>query len=225
MTEDLEYCDAIYRRFIERRAHSLMLTMRDWDQILTWRERDIPLPLVLRVIDRHVEHSDGQGRPLRLTELGPLVRSAWLELRKAQVGREEADDAELASFTLSFALSRILEPAAERLREPVPPGPVGEEMCRTLDDALGRMRKRQLTGLTAEELLRWESRLNRKLLEAAEQAAGPELLEQARQRAQAAAAEAQASPAGATLHEKLYQLTLRRLLGVPRLRLFEAGPN
>jgi hypothetical protein len=220
MTEDLEYCDAIYRRFVQRRAHSLVLTLRDWDQILTWRERDIPLGLVLRVIDRHVEASPGEGRPLRLTELGPLVRGAWLELRKAGVGRPKEPEAEEAGFSMSFVLGQILEPAVERLRHDLQSGPSGEAALAALGHSMARLRRRAGTGATAEQLLAWESRINRKMLEEAEKAAPPQLLQQARATADQAAASA--SPRSAELlRAKLYHLALRRLLGLPRLRLFE----
>jgi hypothetical protein len=221
MTEDLEYCDAIYRRFVERRAHSLVLTLRDWDQILTWRERDIPLGLVLRVIDRHVERSAGEGRPLRLTELGPLVRGAWMELRRAGVGRpEETVEAPEPTFSMSFVLDRVAEPAAEKLRLEVPPGPAGEAALTALGHALGRLRRRAIAGVTAEQLLTWETRVNRKMLEAAEAAATPELIGEARKMADEAAATA-SSRSAELVRTKLYHLALRRLLGVPRLRLFE----
>jgi hypothetical protein len=219
MNEDLEYCDAIYRRFVERRAHSLVLTVRDWEQILTWRERDVPLAVVLRVIDRNVERADGTERPLRLTELGPLVRSDWLDLKKARVGRTAEADEPPTSFSHDFAVSRVLEPAVRKLRAQLGSDATGEAVRRTLDHALLRVRRRPDAELTLEQLLGWESRLNKRLLDVAAREADPELLAEAESRAEAAASTASGRTAE-LLRSKLLQLSLRRLLGVPALRLF-----
>src|SRR5947199_212630 len=131
MTEDLEYCDTIYRRFVERRAHSLLMSVRDCEQILTWRERDIPLGVVLRVIDRHVEHADGQGRPLLLEVAEGAADPAVVEAARGKAA-EAAGDAQggmaelLRTKLYQIGLRRALSLPSVRLfgqQQPEPSAP------------------------------------------------------------------------------------------------------
>lgn len=98
------YFSEIEELFIRRRGRSLLLSPLDWALIETWQERNVPLHIILRGIERVFDSVDKQ--PARKRTVKSLmycreeVEAQYAEWLESQIGKEEAKkpgDTELKS--------------------------------------------------------------------------------------------------------------------------------
>ncbi len=86
------YFSEIEELFIRRRGRNLLLSPLDWALIETWQEREIPLPIILRAIERVFDAVDRQPSKKRTVKSLLYCReeieaqhALWLEM---QVGKK-----------------------------------------------------------------------------------------------------------------------------------------
>ncbi len=98
MANYFNYFTEIEEHFVRLRARNLLLSPLDWSLIETWRKSGIPLPVVLRGIDRTFENSQKKGGRVARTLFycHPAVMEAFEEYTESQVGG--ALDAEPTQF-------------------------------------------------------------------------------------------------------------------------------
>ncbi len=208
-----EYLDRVYRRFVQRRRHGLVLSVREWEQIVDWRELGIPLSLVLRVMDWHLESADGRARAEPISKIARRVKLAWKEWRKSQIGQEEGSAEEVEGYSKSFVLGQILPPALDSFMGSLPEDKVGHAARKAVLKAIARLRRRRGRTLSMEQLLRWEAKTNKELVDEVAKVAPKEMVEAAQARARQIA-ESRSGRAAGVLGRKLFQLGLRRKLGL-----------
>lgn len=111
-----DYLERIERHFGLRRGGRLMLSPRDWELVQTWRERGVPLTVVLRGINRAFDHFEASGpRPDRINSLSYCeqhVLETWEEHRELAA----ADGPSSRAGTRSGEAGAHLRSAAERCR-------------------------------------------------------------------------------------------------------------
>jgi hypothetical protein len=92
--EEAEYFQRIEEHFGQRRGGPLVLSPKEWLLVQRWREKGIPLPIVLRGINMAFDRFAASGpRPDRLNTLSYCaqhVETAWEEHRRAHAGSTEA---------------------------------------------------------------------------------------------------------------------------------------
>lgn len=104
-----EYLARIERHFGLRRGGRLLLSPRDWQQVEEWHERGLPLPVVLRGINRAFDRFHASRRSDRINSLSYCaqhVEEAWEQERERAAmegGAAREDD-------------RVLEGPVEHLR-------------------------------------------------------------------------------------------------------------
>jgi len=88
--DEAEYFQRIEEHFGQRRGGPLVLSPKEWLLVQRWREKGIPLPVVLRGINLAFDRFAASGpRPDRLNTLGYCaqhVETAWEEHRRAHAG-------------------------------------------------------------------------------------------------------------------------------------------
>jgi hypothetical protein len=88
--EEAEYFQRIEEHFGQRRGGPLVLSPKEWLLVQRWREKGIPLPVVLRGINLAFDRFAASGpRPDRLNTLSYCaqhVETAWEEHRRTHAG-------------------------------------------------------------------------------------------------------------------------------------------
>ena len=94
--EEAEYFQRIEEHFGQRRGGPLILSPRDWQLVQRWREKGIPLPVVLRGINLAFDRFAASGpRPDRLNTLSYCaqhVETTWEEHRRTHAGSQKTRD-------------------------------------------------------------------------------------------------------------------------------------
>jgi len=93
VSEDRQLGAASYARRIERRwtaalGRPVVLSPRDWETVLDWHTRGIPLEVVDEAIEAAAERATERGKdpPRGLSDLGPAVDGAWATIVGGRVG-------------------------------------------------------------------------------------------------------------------------------------------
>jgi len=88
MPNYFNYFTEIEEHFVRLRARNLLLSPLDWSLIETWKKSGIPLPVVLRGIERTFENSQKKGAkaPRTLFYCHPAVVEAFEEYSESRVG-------------------------------------------------------------------------------------------------------------------------------------------
>jgi len=85
------YFSEIEELFVRRRGRNLLLSPLDWALIETWQERNVPLPIILRAIERVFDSVDKQPARKRtvksLTYCREEIESLYAEWLKTQIGK------------------------------------------------------------------------------------------------------------------------------------------
>ncbi len=86
------YYSEIETLFIRRRGRNLLLSPLDWALIETWQEREVPLPIILRGIEKVFDAADktpNKKRPIKsLLYCKEEIEAQFAEWLESQVGRE-----------------------------------------------------------------------------------------------------------------------------------------
>ena len=96
------YFSEIEETFIRRRGRNLLLSPLDWALIENWQERGVPLPVVLRSIDKVFDGVDQQPRSKRtiksLMYCREEIEAQYADWLDAQVGKNGADKVQSSKF-------------------------------------------------------------------------------------------------------------------------------
>jgi len=99
------YFTEIEETFIRRRGKNLLLSPLDWALIETWQEREVPLHIVLRGIEKVFDLIDKQPNRKRsvksLLYCKEEIEAQFAEWLESQVGSAGASDSGLSPLTIS----------------------------------------------------------------------------------------------------------------------------
>jgi hypothetical protein len=88
------YFSEIEELFVRRRGRNLLLSPLDWALIETWQERNVPLPIILRAIERVFDSVDKQPARKRtvksLTYCREEIEAQYAEWLEMQIGKNGA---------------------------------------------------------------------------------------------------------------------------------------
>lgn len=89
------YFSEIEAAFIRRRGHNLLLSPVDWELIESWKEKEIPLHIIVRAIEDVFDAYDKKPTKRKIKSLSyckdeiEAQHTEWLE---AQIGKSKAED-------------------------------------------------------------------------------------------------------------------------------------
>jgi hypothetical protein len=96
------YFSEIEELFVRRRGRNLLLSPLDWALIENWQERSIPLPIILRSIERVFDSVDKQPARKRTVKSLTYCReeieaqyAEWLEMQVGKNGGEKVQSSKL----------------------------------------------------------------------------------------------------------------------------------
>ncbi len=122
----MNYYAEIERYFIQRRGRGLMLSPKDWQLMDEWKDKGIPLRVVVRGIDKAVNQKGSQKREINcLAYCKPQIAECWREHKKQMLGSADpATGKPIFSKTVIWQhLSRLqrelqakLKPNGDRLK-------------------------------------------------------------------------------------------------------------
>ncbi len=117
------YFTEIEETFIRRRGKNLLLSPIDWALIETWQEREIPLHIVLRGIEKVFDIAEANPRKRSIKSIAYCreeIEAQYAEWSEKQVGKaEETPDAPAANeFFTEESVAQHLENVIESLQEP-----------------------------------------------------------------------------------------------------------
>jgi hypothetical protein len=102
------YFTEIEETFVRRRGRNLLLSPLDWALIETWQERNVPLHIVLRGIEKVFDGVDGQTSRRRSVKSLMYCReeieaqyAEWLERQAGKSDKEKISDAAQANGSLT----------------------------------------------------------------------------------------------------------------------------
>lgn len=191
-----EYCRAL-EAYLTRKndGHLIRIVGPAFEQVRGWAERGVPLKVAYRGIDRCVERYYAKGprrRPVRIEFCEADILDVFDEWRRA-VGVHRAEQAgEDAAPRRREGLARHLERAIARLTilrgtaEPAGPA-IPEAIIAPIVGALDRLRESasRARGETRERLFAELALLDARLLAAARDAAGEQVMAELRREAEA----------------------------------------
>lgn len=191
-----EYCRAL-EAYLTRKndGHLIRIVGPAFEQVRGWAERGVPLKVAYRGIDRYVERYYAKGprrRPVRIEFCEADILDVFDEWRRA-VGVHRAEQGEEdAPPRRREGLARHLDRAIARLTvlrgTAEPAGPVfPEETIASIVGELDRLREpaARARGETRERVLNELALLDAKLLAAARDAAGEQVMAELRREAEA----------------------------------------
>ena len=114
------YFSDIEEYFVRKRGKNLLVSPLDWSLIETWKEKGIPLHIVLRGIDRSFENlrKTGKTAPSTLSYCHPAVMEAFQEYRESRIGaRNDPDDEQGLDEDERGDVVRLLTGLRSSLRE------------------------------------------------------------------------------------------------------------
>lgn len=227
---DHAFFRALEDAFVRLRGAPLLLSPSDWQVAKSWRRDDVPLELVVGVMEKIFERqgaSDGGRLAIRsLSYFRPAVAAAWKRIVELQgdPGTErapEAIDVTARIARLAAALDRVVADATD--------GPAGEAA------ALDAAKARAVEGLSsalrsidgdAEEaerqLFQLDRRMARRLLEGLDES-HRKTIEASLEPAFSKLARRLPDDRRRETLERMVERYLRERLGLPVLSLFSAG--
>jgi len=114
------YFSDIEEYFVRKRRKNLLVSPLDWSLIETWKEKGIPLHIVLRGIDRSFENlrKTGKTAPSTLSYCHPAVMEAFQEYQESRIGaRNDPDDKQGLDEDERGGVLRLLAGLRSSLRE------------------------------------------------------------------------------------------------------------
>ena len=222
------YFSEIEETFIRRRGKNLFLSPLDWALIETWQEREVPLHIVLRGIEKVFDSYDAKPKKTRTVKSLMYCREEieaqyeeWLESQVGKNGNEEPVETEESSIFSPEAIAGYLENVSAELKQAQAETTQG--LRETLERVLLRLKELKKNFANAEkleeDLTNLEKMLDDSLLENFDQT----------QLAQLKAENAkELHTYQKTMEKEVYQKTFDLLLlkklrlkaGIPRLSLF-----
>ena len=141
------FCREVERVFVARRGGASVVSPADWQLILDWERRGIPLPVVVEGIGRAFDDREFDGRAsasgrLRLRACAPAVEAAFAGYRRRRAGLPET-----AAASEPAAHHPPVESPDEGTAEtpPTPPAPAARRPDRiSSSSAEGALRARLL---------------------------------------------------------------------------------
>ncbi len=125
-----EFVLAVERAFQHLRARPLVLSPEDLERVLDWHRRNIPLSLVLEVMEsvfRQAAQRRSRGGPRSLAYCAPAIDDAFAELEEGRVGRRNE------APSLDPEIPDLLARAAGALRASRAPAEAGEAAAARLE--------------------------------------------------------------------------------------------
>ena len=121
MSNYFNYFTEIEETFVRRRGKSLLLSPLDWALMESWKEREIPLHIVLRAIEQVFDVYDAQPNKKRtikgLSYCKEEVEAQFLEWSEMQAGRGTVVEAEGAEGAEGGQFSKAA--VAEHIRKSI----------------------------------------------------------------------------------------------------------
>lgn len=124
MTKTLNYFNyfsEIEETFIRRRGKNLFLSPLDWALIETWQERQIPLHIVLRGVEKVFDSYDAKPKKNRtiksLMYCREEIEAQYDEWLESQVGKNGAEEVEESTESSIFSREAIIEHLENVLNE------------------------------------------------------------------------------------------------------------
>lgn len=116
------YFTEIEETFIKRRGKSLLLSPLDWALIESWQEREVPLSIVLRAIEKVFDTVDAQPNRKRsiksIAYCKEEVEAQFAEWLETQTGKAHGAETETVEDTLSDNnIAAHIDNVIEQLRE------------------------------------------------------------------------------------------------------------
>ncbi|MCD9188544.1 MAG: hypothetical protein LUM44_19150 [Pyrinomonadaceae bacterium] len=116
------YFTEIEETFIKRRGKSLLLSPLDWALIESWQEREVPLSIVLRAIEKVFDTVDAQPNRKRsiksIAYCKEEVEAQFAEWLETQTGKAHGASEETVEDTLSNDhIGAHIDGVIERLRD------------------------------------------------------------------------------------------------------------
>lgn len=107
------YFSEIEETFIRRRGKNLFLSPLDWALIETWQEREVPLHIVLRGIEKVFDSYDAKPKKNRtiksLMYCREEIEAQFEEWLESQVGKSEVEEIEESSIFSREAIAEHLD--------------------------------------------------------------------------------------------------------------------
>lgn len=106
------YFSEIEETFIRRRGKNLFLSPLDWALIETWQEREVPLHIVLRAIEKvfdNFEKSKKKRTVKSLAFCSEEIEAQYEEWLESQVGKNNLEEIESTDESSIFSNEAILE--------------------------------------------------------------------------------------------------------------------
>lgn len=121
------YFSEIEELFVRRRGRNLLLSPLDWALIESWQEREVPLHIILRGIEKIFDSVDGQPAPRKRTVKSLLYckeeieaqYAEWLERQVGKNGAAKVPSSEFGVRSSETSDSKLGTPNSElRTEEP-----------------------------------------------------------------------------------------------------------
>lgn len=221
------YFSEIEETFIRRRGKNLFLSPLDWALIETWQEREVPLHIILRGIEKVFDNHEKSKKKRTIKSLAfcsEEIEAQYEEWRESQIGKNaddnsatDSDDSMFSPATIANHLENLSTALAEIKSN------ANKGLSETLDRVLHRLEELKTDFSDAEtleeDLTHLEKMLDDGLLENAEMDTLAKLKNET---------EKELHTYQKTMEKEVYQRTfdllllkkLRLEIGIPRLSLF-----
>ena len=220
------YFSEIEESFIRRRGKNLFLSPLDWALIETWQEREIPLHIILRGIEKVFDNYEKSKKKRTIKSLAfcsEEIEAQYEEWLESQVGKntEEIEETSNDEGFTNDSISEHLENILCELNEVK--SKLNKDLVITLDRILSRLTELKTTFTNAEKLEEDLTNLEKLLDEALLKESDGELLQKFKSETSQ-----ELQTYKKTMEEEVYQRTFELLLlkklrlemGIPRLSLF-----
>ncbi|HSE34222.1 MAG TPA: hypothetical protein VLA93_21790 [Pyrinomonadaceae bacterium] len=226
------YFTEIEDTFVRRRGKHLFLSPMDWALMESWKQRDIPLHLVLRSIERAFDSFEARPRKrsvkslLYCQEEVEAQFAEWLESRVgANESSEERDDDSAKHFSTTAIETHLRE--KKKILQHLVNSVDNAELSETLGRAIDRLSELEtdVANTTALDARRLEDSLT-----GVDRMLGDALVSQQHEQVKVLAEEikTQLKPYRSQMDQSAYKQTFNNLLlkqireksGIPRLSLF-----
>ena len=117
------YFSEIEETFIRRRGKNLFLSPLDWALIETWQEREVPLHIVLRSIDKVFDNYEKSKKKRTIKSLAfcseeiEAQYEEWLESQVGKNGTQEVEEIIESSIFSQDAIAEHLENVAKEISD------------------------------------------------------------------------------------------------------------
>jgi hypothetical protein len=81
------YARRIERRWSKLSERAVVLSPREWAQLLAWHERGVPLEIVMQALVDVVERAQRRGAVPRLSRVATAVEAAWATVVDGRIAR------------------------------------------------------------------------------------------------------------------------------------------